>query len=236
MSRERINGEQPSTVEWGGGAGDRLDWLATDRPVVRGAGIGCAVAGFGLLLAAQLLPWMSVTTSPLQQDFPTATGGRVDTGLAQLQVPHEMFNLGWLALLAVVATALVVRPPVRRLLVAAGLGLTAGQIALLAGITYAIKHNTSPLFRGGLVLQPDSSALGFGLYCAYAAIGLCMLALLLAGGVPARLRDHEPAADHQDADLRGPVDLTVSPLPSADPAVWSRHDPDIDSTRRQPGR
>src|SRR5215211_2167945 len=98
MTSEKINGEQPSTIEFGGGAAERvrpLGWLAgerpaspegdgpddrpadgpADRPVLRGAGIGLALSGFALLLAAEWLPWLSQRTDPSEQDFPTATGG-----------------------------------------------------------------------------------------------------------------------------------------------------------------
>jgi hypothetical protein len=250
MSSEKINGEQPSMVEWGGvGPAERLtgrlDWLTTDRPVIRGAGIGCALAGFGLLVAAELLPWMSVTTSPLQQDFPTSTGGRVETGAAQLTVATDILNLGWLIVLAVVATALVVGPPVRHIIVAAGLGLVAGQLAMLAGITRGIEHTTnSSVFRGAIITNEVPVQLEIGLYCAYGAIALFALALLLAGGLPRRLRDAEVPIEEADPGLRGPADLTVTPLPAGDPgdypgtdrSPWSRHDPDIDVSGRHPDR
>jgi hypothetical protein len=241
MSIERVNGERPSTIEWGGGGaaaerlGGRLDWLTTDRPMIRGAGIGCAVAGFGLLIAAEVLPWMSVDTGTAQQDFPPVTGGRLETGVAQLSVHTETFNLGWLVILAAVATALVVRPPVRRVVVAVGLGLVAGQMALLAGMTRGIAHTTttSGVFRGAFVQTEIPVQLELGLYCAYAAAALFALALLLAGGVPRRLRDAGSAPEEQDA---GPADLTVTPIAPTDPSVWSRGAPDIDVSGHQSDR
>lgn len=239
MSSERINGEHPNVIEWGdsepatGKVGGSLDWLTTDRPVIRGAGIGCALAGFGLLIAAEVLPWMSYATTTSQQDFPTTTGGRVTNGVAQLPVSTEILNLGWLVLLAAVATALAIRPPVRRVVVAAGLGLVAAQIALLAGITRGIEHTTgtSTVFRGGFVQTEIPVKLEFGLYCAYAAAALFALALLLAGGVPHRLRRAEAAPD--EADDTGPADLTVTPVQTGDPSVWSRGGSDIDVSGRR---
>ncbi len=238
MSSERINGEHPNVVEWGGGpatekVGGSLDWLTTDRPIIRGAGIGFALAGFGLLIAAEVLPWMSYATSTSQQDFPTTTGGRVTNGVAQLPVSTEILNLGWLILLAAVATALAIRPPVRRVVVAAGLGLAAAQVALLAGITRGIEHTTamSTIFRGGFVQNEIPVKLELGMYCAYAAVALFALALLLAGGVPHRLREAEAAPAEEDDT--GPADLTVTPVQTADPSVWSRRESDIDVSGRR---
>jgi hypothetical protein len=239
MSSERINGERPSVIEWGGGGataekvGSSLDWLTTDRPVIRGAGIGCALAGFGLLIVAEVLPWMSYATSTTQQDFPSPTGGRVASGVAQLPVSTEILNLGWLVLLAAVATALAIRPPARRVVVAAGLGLVAAQIALLAGITRGIVHTTttSSVFRGGFVQTDIPVHLELGLYCAYAATVLFALGLIFSGGLPRRLRQADVApAEEDDA---GPADLTVTPVPTSDPSVWSRREPDIDVSGRK---
>jgi hypothetical protein len=238
MSSERINGEHPNVIEWGGGpatekVGGSLDWLTTDRPMIRGAGIGFTLAGFGLLIAAEVLPWMSYATSTAQQDFPTSTGGRVTSGVAQLPVSTEILQLGWLVLLAAVATALAIRPPVRRVVIAAGLGLAAAQVALLAGITRGIEHATtmSSVFRGGFVQTEVPVKLELGLYCAYAAAVLFALALLLAGGVPRRLRAAEIAAE--EADDAGPADLTVTPVQTGDPSVWSRRESDIDVNGRR---
>jgi hypothetical protein len=224
-----MSSEQPDTI-----AGRGPDWLAAGRPVVRGAGLGCALAGFGLLIAAQLLPWISVTTTPLQQDFPTGTGGRVERGLSELPVATEIFNLGWLMVLAAVATALAVRAAARRAVVAAGLGLVGGQLALLAGMTRGIRHNG--LFRGAFPQTDLPIGLEPGLYCAYAAVVLFALALLFAAAAPGRPRTPDPAQDGN-----GPADLTVTAVPPTDPAMWSRTqtDPgqaDIEVGGRRPER
>jgi hypothetical protein len=233
-----MSSEQPSIIE--GGDEGRLGLLAAGSPVVLGTRLGCALAGFGLLIAAQLLPWISVTTTPLQQDFPTSTGGRLERGLAELPVATEIFNLGWLIVLAAVATALVVRASARRAVVAAGLGLIGGQLALLAGMTRGIKHNG--VFRGALSQTDLPIHLEPGLYCAYAALVLFALALLFAGGVPRRLRGRpgrNPASNDVASDvaeLAGPPDLTVTAIPTADPAVWSQARSDIEVGGRRPER
>jgi hypothetical protein len=213
-----MSSEQPSMIEDGG------------YPLVRGAGLGCALAGFGLLIAAQLLPWISMTTTPLQQDFPTSTGGRLERGLDELPIGTEIFNLGWLVVLGAVATALAVRPAVRRVVVATGLGLVGGQLALLAGMTRAVSHNG--LFRGTLT-QPDLPIhLEAGLYAAYLALALFALALLFASGVAARWPGRSSgAADGAAAGEAGPADLTVTPLPTPDPTVWSRTDIEVGGAR-----
>ncbi|WP_203981132.1 hypothetical protein [Planosporangium flavigriseum] len=191
--------------------------------VVRGAGLGCALAGFGLLVAAQLLPWLSATTSPLQQDFPTSTGGRLERSLVELPLPTEIFNLGWLMVLGAVATALAVRGAARRVVVAAGLGLVGGELALLIGMTRTIKR--SGLFRGTFPQTALASHLETGVYCAYAALVMFALALLLAGGVPLWLRRRATPAT--EAEPVGPADLTVTAAPTTDPALWAR-DPHTD--------
>jgi hypothetical protein len=232
--------EQPNIIEGGGGQ-DRLDRLTAGSPVVRGTGLGCALAGFGLLVAAEVLPWLSVTTNAVQQDFPTSTGGRMEYGIAELPVYSEMFNLGWLIVLAAVATALALRPPARTAVVAAGLGLAAGQLALLAGLTRGVRHNI--LFRGAVGQAPELPIkLEAGLYCAYAALVLLALALLFAGGVPRRWRGQRgPTTTSNDVESddggpAGPADLTVTPVPTADPAVWSQAQTDIEVGGRRPER
>lgn len=233
MSSERINGERPSTVEWGGGGPaekltGRFDMFATDRPLLRGAGFGLAVAGFVLLLISQVLPWMSYTTSFLEQDFPTGSGSRVELAYAELPMQTGFVELGWLALFAVVAVALVIGPAHRRIGVAAGLGLAAGQIALLVGLMYAISH-ASRLVTGRAVAgrTPEvPTAPGLGIYCALAAAVLLVGALLLAGGAGRRPVEPEYVlADDAEPDgLRPPSDLTVTPIQTDDASVWSDRD------------
>jgi hypothetical protein len=239
MGSEKINGEKVSTVEWGSaGPVGRLGWLTSGQVRLRGAGLGCAIAGFGLLIAAQLLPWMSVPMTTIQQDFPTRGGGRIEAGIVQLPFSTELFNFGWLLVLGTVAAALVVGPPVRRVLVAVGLGLAAGQLALLVGITRGILRTTNTtVYRGGFIQTTDQTIqLEIGLFFAYGAVALFALALLLAGGLPRRLRDADATAEEADPALRGPADLTVTPLPATDPIVWSRRDADIDVSPHDPDR
>jgi hypothetical protein len=74
------------------------------------------------------------------------------------------------------------------------------------------------VFRGGIQTEVPVQ-LELGLYCAYAAAALFAVALLLAGGVPGRLRDAEEGSEERDT---GPADLTVTPVLAVDPSVWSR--------------
>jgi hypothetical protein len=231
-----MSDEQPGTIKWGASEEKGPPWLATDRPVTRGAGLGCAVVGFGLLVAAEVLPWASLTTTPIQQDFPTGTGGRMEYGITELPFSTEMFNLGWMIVLAAVATALVLRSPARIAVAAAGLGLIAGQVALLVGLTRAIQHNG--VFRGTFLRNTELPVqLEVGLYCAYAALALFAVALLLAGGVPRRLRGPDPEPDEAGpADLTvtpaGPADLTVTP----DPTAWAQRQAELEVGGRRPER
>jgi hypothetical protein len=247
MSSDKVNGMEPSTIEWGDtvrrgtGLSGRLGELTAGRPVIPGAGFGCALAGFGALVAAEVLPWMSMITPSLGTDFPTGAGGRVEMGATQLTFSTDILNLGWLAVLGVVATALAVGPAVRRIVVGAGLGLVAGQIALLTGVTLGIKNSAKTgLFRGAFVSNEITVKIEIGVYCAYLAVGLFVLALLLAGGVPWRLRAADRVSDDADPSLRGPADLTVTAGQSADSgadlSIWSRRSEDIDVSGGRPDR
>jgi hypothetical protein len=205
----------------------KLDWLDAERPVLRGAGFGLAAAGFVLVVLAQVLPWMSFNSSPLEQDFPTATGGHIEVGLAKLPYATEFLQLAWVALLATVAVALVIGAERRRVVMALGLGLAAGQVALLAGLTYSMLHTSRYMILGARVLPgtPDTvpTQLDLGVYCAYAAVVLLAGALLLAGGLRRQPAHHE---EHEDTDtgLRSPADLTVTPIPVKDQSIWSDRD------------
>jgi len=222
---EQTNGARPdlhvSTIEWGS---DRSGALRTGGPVQRGAGFGFAVAGFVLVVISQVLPWMTYTRSFANQDFPTGSLGRVEVSYTNLPFSTEFFNLGWLALFIVAAVALVIQPDRRRLVATAGLGLVAGQFALLVGLTYGILH-TDRIYAGNFGSGGQiPTSLDIGVYCAYAALVVLAGALLLAGGFWHRA-PHD-AADEQSAgeDERGPADLTVAPIPADDHTVWSDRD------------
>ncbi len=243
MTSEKINGEQPNTIEFGGGAVERvrpLGWLSgerpappggdgpPDRPVLRGAGIGLALSGFGLLLAAEWLPWLSQSIDPSEQDFPTATGGRIEQGVTQLGTSADILHLGWLALLGVVAVALVIRPPARRVVAAAGLGLAGGQLALLVAIAHGILNQQRQMVNSrftpvGVARVPGDLELGF--CCAVAALVLLAGALLLAGGAWRQRPQFAPdPADQEPGALAAPTDLTVTPVTPSDPSIWSNRE------------
>jgi hypothetical protein len=233
MNTERVNGEQTSVVEWGSdGPAKKLGWLAADRPVVRGAGFGLALTGFALVVLAQVLPWMSYESTPMEQDFPTTAGGHIEVGLDKLPYATEFVQVGWFALLATVAVALVIGAERRRVVAALGVGLAAGQIALLVGLIYSMLHTPRYLILGARVLPGSTDTvptqLGLGVYCAFAAVVLFAGALLLAGGAwrrpgPAAV-DETEEADEVDGSLRPPADLTVTPLPGHDQSVWSNRE------------
>jgi hypothetical protein len=131
-------------------------------------------------------------------------------------------------LLGVVAVALVIRPPARRVVVAAGLGLAAGQLALLVAIAHGIL-NQQQLFTTRftpLGVQRIPSDLELGFYCAVAALVLLVGALLLAGGAWRRRPPFAPdPADQEPGALAAPTDLTVTPVtPASDPSIWSNRE------------
>ena len=139
-----------------------------------------------------------------------------------------MLSLGWLLILGAVAAALVVAGPARRIVSAVGTGLVAGQLALLAGVAYGIAHTTiTTTYRGTYFSRTTPVVIEAGVYAAFAAAAVLGLALLLAHGVPRRIRDAETEAAAPEA---GPADLTVTAGP--DPATLHGTDPEADVWRR----
>lgn len=244
-------------VEWGGGSGGGA--VPGAGRAVRDAArarsqrlaVGCALAGFGALIAAELLPWAVV-----QLGTPGAEGeapggrGRIEVGLDQIGAwPVLVYHVGWSAIFALTAAALVAGGA-RRVIAAAGIGAAGGQLALLVGLARAIGHGAGTV-GGGLMIRVGEDDLppityAPGLYCAFAATALVLCALALSGGVPDRELGRGVAGPDDDADSgptwgrrhdddleAGPPDLTVTSLGSYDEPVGER---DIDSSGGPPSR
>jgi hypothetical protein len=209
----------PATIEWGH---ERVGWVSRllgrepDRPgdAVRlsRVGLGCVIAAFALILAAELLPWM-VINSVETADQSTPNAARVGTELYLGQVgslPALMYDAGWMALLALVAVHMVSPPALRRMLAAAALGVAGGQLALLFGLVRAIKEGGG-LLGGGNVGTVANTSLGIGVYAAFAALVFVLLGVALAGRRPGRRVATAPPARVEEE----PADLTVTPLPAS---------------------
>jgi hypothetical protein len=227
--RPATTADRPATtLEWGGVDEHRARWW--DRVIGRAgepgralapAGVGVAVVGFALVLAAQVLPWMDLTATSAAEAARQQTG-RTTLGLDQLGTwALFAYQVGWMLLLATVCVALVVEPAPRRIVGAAGIGFAAAQLAVVVGLTSTVQDG------GGVFRLSDADAAGVGLgegvYCAYAAVLLLSAAILLAGRRPGRRvaaaqprsgRYRRIVADDEET-AGGPIDLTVTPLPAA---------------------
>jgi hypothetical protein len=237
-----------STVEWGSPATKR----ATERAIRRGGrrprlplsasrtslAAGCAGGGFVLAVLAQLLPWARLrVVSPTVLDnpgSPVITGAIKDVGLEVLQFSPLVFvyDALWSVLFACVAVAFVVGRRRRRAVCAAGLGVVAGQLLMLAGIFRGISNveDSIGLSGGGVVRVEVPVFVREGIYCAVAAVLLVGLALVLRTAPPARAAASAPreADDEGEFDAPVPADLTVTPLEPFQSEVDWRRPRDID--------
>ena len=247
--------ESASTVEWGSPATKR----ATERAIRRGRrrprirlpasrtalAAGCAGVGFVLAVLAQLLPWARLpVVSPTVLDNPegpVTTGAIKDVGLEVLQFSPLVFvyDALWSVLFACVAVAFVVGRRRRRVVCAAGLGVVAGQLLVLAGMFRGISNVVDNIgFSGGGVVRVEVPAVAVseGIYCAVAAALLVGLALVLRTAPPARAAASAAgeAEDEGEFDAPVPADLTVTPLePFQSEVDWRRpRDIDVRSRRR----
>ena len=209
----------PATVEWGH---ERVGWMSRllgrgeDRPGeaarLSPVGLGCTIAGFTLILAAELLPWMVIDSAQVS-DQSAASSDRAGTELYLGQIgslPALMYDAGWMLLLALVAVHLVSPPMLRRMLAAAAFGVAGGQLALMIGLVRAVKQGGG-LLGGGGVGTAVHATLGIGVYAAFAALVLLLLGVRLARSRPGRRTASVPLAALDEA----PADLTVTPLPAS---------------------
>jgi hypothetical protein len=205
-----------ATVEWGDERRVRLiDRLFGDpatSPVrqVSVPALACGVIAVALFAVAEALPWLAVQRAFESGDLPTTVLTDHETsieGVADGAVTAYYFGI--VLLLMVVGAALVGRPYVRRVLSAAGFGLSAGMLIVIIGLI-------AKAGRGGdlgTVYAADASA-ETGPYVAIAAVLAAAGALALSGWHPHRSTRRRPAdVAEEDEDVEvepGPIDLTVS--------------------------
>jgi hypothetical protein len=176
------------------------------------------LAGFVALLGAETLPWVHATVPGGAGD---SVDGPTSNTLYLAQVgpwQSTAYQLSWSVLLALVVVAAMVTGSTRRVVAAAALGWAAAQLAMLVGLVGEAARG------GGLFTVPvaerGSLTPELGLYAAFLALGLLMLAaLLLARGRPQRTAEN--AIELADRGDDAPLDLTVTSLPSHG---WSREE------------
>ena len=211
------------TVEWG--TGDRP---ARRFPVLRFAvprigGLALAVAGFGLLVAAEILPWASVQSASANTAQTAVLGGnQLEVGLDRVTAGSGYtYHVGVIVLLGAIGLVLASPPARRRILAGLALGVAAGQVLMVVAVTRTAMRTFDTLtvlspsragtgFQTNLGLQADSGyrvVLGEGVYLACAAILLFIAAAVTTGLV------HRGAA--------GPAP-EEAPATAARPAIFRR--------------
>jgi hypothetical protein len=209
---------------------DTLEWGTSDRPARAGrwqgprwlgpsAAVWLAGAGVALAVAAQVLPWATLGQSG-------ATSGLSLDNLNTISVLG--YYLCWIGLLGLTGLVLAGRLATRRAAAGAALGLGAALAMVLAGIIRWIfagsgfTDSTAPTVSATDASASTSPSLGPGLFCACAAVGLVLAAVLLAARRRTTVLN---AGTAPPAAVSGePVDLTVRPLPRLDEGLFTRPD------------
>ena len=206
------------TVEWGGDRPVRLmDRLFGDAggggQRLSAPAMGAATVAVALFVAAELLPWMTVTQQQqgIGPELPSQTSD-VALDIVGWGITAAYY-VGLMLLLAVVGLVQVARPHTRRTLTAAGFGLAAAMVVLLVG---AIRR-AGDGGQYGVFDQGMEATVGPAPYLAIAAVLLSVAALVISGWRPAVATGHrradpeEPVDDDDDDEEPGPIDLTVTP-------------------------
>jgi hypothetical protein len=206
------------TVEWGGDKPVRLmDRLFGDAGVggqgLSAPAVGAAVVAVALFVAAELLPWMSVTQQQqgIGPELPSETR-EVSLEAVGWGVTTAYY-VALMLLLAVVGLVQVTRPHTRRALTAAGAGVAAAMLVLLVGVIRRAGEGG----QYGMFEQTADASAGPAPFIAIAAVLIAVAALVISGWRPAVPTGHrrpapaDPDEDDDDDDEPGPIDLTVTP-------------------------
>jgi hypothetical protein len=175
--------------------------------------VPCAVLGFLLVMAAEFLPWFTVTVSNGDSGSTLRSVGLASVPTLQTITYYPL----WAVIFALVAVAVAVPGPVRRIAGAAGVGLLAGQAMLLLSLSRPVTTQDS---------ISVTRHLEQGFYCALAAV-LAVLAAVLFSGRTRRPRLSTVAdVDASGADWRSEpeapastvvLELTVTPAGTVSP-------------------
>jgi hypothetical protein len=225
--------ETAATVEWGSSAvEERAERARRWSPRFRlnaprnSVALACVAAGFALALAAQLLPWATVQALVVSDNSPIGANSTAqDVGLEAFGNSGLVYQLIWPVLLALTGAAFVVGRRRRRIVCAAGIGAAGGVLMALVGILRMISNGAGATTFGNRFVvteQAPPTTLGAGVYSAFVAVLLVVLALAFTGILPAR---RARAADDvvEEPETDAPPDLTVTPLEPHRPADdWSR--------------
>jgi hypothetical protein len=234
---------------------DTVEWGTGDRParrlrfaVPRVGGLALAVAGFGLLVAAEIVPWASVQSASANTAQTAILGGNeLEVGLDRITAGSGyVYHLGVIVLLGAVGLVLASPPARRRVLAGLALGVAAAQVLMVVAVTRTAMRTFDTLtvlspsrtgtgFQTNLGLQAESGyrvILGEGVYLASAAIVLFIAAAVTTGllrnapveeappATPTIFRRRRRAAEA--ATVEDDRELTVTPLEPLDETHFAR--------------
>jgi hypothetical protein len=219
--------------------------------VPRVGGLALAVAGFGLLVAAEIVPWASVQSASANTAQTAILGGnQLEVGLDRITAGSGFtYHLGVIVLLGAVGLVLASPPARRQILAGLALGVAAAQVLMVVAVTRTAMRTFDTLtvlnpsrsgtgFQTNLGLQADSGyrvVLGEGVYLASAAILLFIAAAVTTGllrstapesepapAVPAIFRRRQRPAAAEPAAVEDDRELTVTPLEPLDESHFAR--------------
>jgi hypothetical protein len=196
------------TVEWGTGDRPARRLPALRLAVPRIGGLALAVAGFGLLVAAEIVPWASVQSASANTAQTAILGGnQLEVGLDRITAGSGYtYHFGVIVLLGAIGLVLASPPARRRILAGLALGVAAAQVLMVVAVTRTAMRTFDTLtvlspsrtgtgFQTNLGLQADSGyrvVLGEGVYLASAAILLFVAAAVTTGLLRRGAAEPEP--------------------------------------------
>jgi hypothetical protein len=230
------------TVEWGSVEPARRRLPALRYTIPRAGALALAAAGFGALLAAELLPWGTVhlpasdanTVRPTRSPLTEGAGLTLDTiNSADVLVYH----LGAVVLLGAIGFGLAGTVSRRRAAMGAAVGVAAGLTIVIVSLHRSASHFFDRIngdyAYGGPSLDPENSPTvltGPGGYLAFVAVGLLIASAVTAGiwhrgwwqGRPAeRTEAAEPVSAPDPGQDR---ELIVTALEPLDERYFARPD------------
>jgi hypothetical protein len=186
--------------------------------------------GLAALVASELLPWVKVhmgATSVPGANAPIDLGGDTSLDLDRLNtIGVFAYDLGILAVLALVGAVLFGPTAHRRSLFGFAVGLIAAQALNLAGLIHSFGHLVDSGVSSSRLPGGFHSSVEPGAY--FAIIGLLLgLASVLLAAAPERVRTRlaDVVGEPVDAEFTDePIELTVTQAKPIDEAYYRRPD------------
>jgi hypothetical protein len=217
MAAMTADGSPHGTVEWGDDRPARWFDRLLGGPAEAGPfglglpSLGAAILALVLVVAAELVPWMTINANQSADFGQIGLNGR-EIYLSGLGGPLAAYYLGWMLLLALVGVGQVIGPAYRRPVIGLGLGVAAGLLTLVVGLGHlaATGDVGFPFFLESK-LGPGAFVAVAGVLAGAAAVGLTGWRPGYRVRAPAGARGRPMRYLEPDQDP-GPADLTVTPL------------------------